>query len=46
MHRVLDLFTGEIHIKRRHYKLIFNIVGAVSDTDYSARKPLNRLIYA
>lgn len=38
MHRVLDLFTGEIHIKRRHYKLIFNIVGAVSDTDYSARK--------
>lgn len=44
MHCVLDLFTGEIHIKRRHYQLIFNIVGAVSDTDYSARKTLNRLV--
>ena len=44
MHRMFDLFTGEIHIKRRHYKLIFNIVGAVSDTDYSARKTLNRLV--
>lgn len=40
MHRTLDLFTGEIHIKRRHYQLIFNIVGAVgnADADYSARK--------
>ena len=46
MHCVLDLFTGEIHIKRRHYQLIFNIVGAVGNADYSARKTLNRLIYA
>ena len=46
MHCVLDLFTGEIHIGRRHYQLIFNIVGAVSDTDYSARKALNRLVDA
>ena len=43
---MLDLFTGEIHIGRRHYQLIFNIVGAVSDTDYSARKALNRLVDA
>ena len=41
---MFDLFTGEIHIKRRHYQLIFNIVGAVSDADYSARKTLNRLV--
>ena len=46
IHRMFDLFTGEIHIKRRHYKLIFNIVGAVGNADYSARKTLNRLIYA
>ena len=38
MHRMFDLFTGEIHIKRRHYKFIFNIVGAVGNADYSARK--------
>lgn len=44
MHCVLDLFTGEIHIGRRHYQLIFNIVGAVSNADYSARKTLNRLV--
>lgn len=35
---MFDLFTGEIHTKRRHYKLIFNIVGAVGNADYSARK--------
>lgn len=46
MHCVLDLFTGEIHIKWHHYQLIFNIVGAVSDADYSARKALNRLVDA
>ena len=44
MHRVLDLFTIKIHIGRRHYKLIFNIVGAVGNADYSARKALNRLV--
>lgn len=44
MHRTLDLFTGEIHIKWRHYQLIFNIVGAVGNADYSARKTLNRLV--
>lgn len=46
MHRTLDLFTGENHIKRRHYQLIFNIVGTVGNADYSARKALNRLVDA
>ena len=43
---MFDLFTVKIHIKRRHYQLIFNIVGAVSNADYSARKTLNRLVDA
>ncbi len=44
MHRMFDLFTVKIHIGRRHYQLIFNIVGAVGNADYSARKALNRLV--
>lgn len=44
MHRTLDLFTGEIHIKWHHYQLIFNIVDTVGNADYSARKTLNRLV--
>lgn len=43
---MFDLFTGEIHIKRRHYQLIFNIVDTVGNADYSARKALNRLVDA
>ena len=43
---MFDLFTVKIHIERRHYQLIFNIVDTVGNADYSARKALNRLVDA
>ena len=46
MHRPFDLVAGEFLVRRSHYQLIFNIIFAVSDADYSARKALHRLVDA